>query len=307
MNCFFKYCIPVFCLQLGACQLSNPGNEQQSISQNPSPMVDHIRPHHRIRLDSVKVAGQLLTLDETVQGRLYWPDLWKGRSTADLIIHFHGDYRVAQHSIDQQQEASVLFHCSWGSGSSAYSRPIEGFGGTAFLEEVKQAVYQKAPDLQIDRIFLSGWSAGYGAIRSLIQNEELIPEIDGILLLDGMHCSYSPENRVMAKGGVLNKEQMQAFVHWAGLAVQGQKSMLITHSAIFPGTYASTTETADYILQSLSLPRRPLLKNGPMGMQQTSVAGQEKLLILSFAGNSAPDHIDHYHGLATFLSQLRSL
>ena len=48
--------------------------------------------------------------------------------------------------------------------------------------------------------------------------------------------------------------------------------MLVTHSEIFPGTFASTTETADYMLRALGLRRAPVLKWGPRGMQQLGEA-----------------------------------
>ena len=36
-------------------------------------------------------------------------------------------------------------------------------------------------------------------------------------------------------------------------------------------------------------------------MQLLSETNANKLKILGFAGNSAPDHIDHFHGLPAFL------
>ena len=36
-------------------------------------------------------------------------------------------------------------------------------------------------------------------------------------------------------------------------------------------------------------------------MQQLSRAGAGKFLILGFAGNSAPDHVDHLHALGEWL------
>jgi hypothetical protein len=81
--------------------------------------------------------------------------------------------------------------------------------------------------------------------------------------------------------------------------------MIVTHSEIFPGTYASTTETADYILAQLGLKRRAILKWGPMGVQQLSEARAGKFLLIGYAGNSAPDHVDQLHSLPVFLKWLR--
>ena len=88
-------------------------------------------------------------------------------------------------------------------------------------------------------------------------------------------------------------------------AVAGRKQLVITHSEIFPGTFASTTQTTDYLIASLGLKRQPVLKWGPGGMQQLSEARAGKLRILGFAGNTAPDHIDHFHGLKQWLKLVK--
>jgi hypothetical protein len=88
-------------------------------------------------------------------------------------------------------------------------------------------------------------------------------------------------------------------------AMAGRKRLIVTHSEIFPGTYASTTETADYLLAQLGLRRRAVLKWGPMGTQQLSEARAGKFRILGYAGNSAPDHVDQLHALPVLLKWLR--
>ena len=80
--------------------------------------------------------------------------------------------------------------------------------------------------------------------------------------------------------------------------------MLVTHSEIFPGTYASTTETADWMLGALGLTRQPTLTWGPRGMQQLSEAQAGRFALLGFAGNSAPDHVDHQHAMPELLARL---
>jgi len=64
---------------------------------------------------------------------------------------------------------------------------------------------------------------------------------------------------------------------------------------------ASTTETADYLLAQLGLKRRPTVKWGPMQMQQLSEVRQGRFLLVGYAGNSAPDHVDQLHSLPDFL------
>ena len=110
---------------------------------------------------------------------------------------------------------------------------------------------------------------------------------------------------MIEKGGVLDTTKLAEFVRFGRAAMRGDKSFVITHSEIFPGTFASTTETADYLVQALGLKRKAVLEWGPGGMQQLSEVRSGKFSILGFAGNTGPDHIDHMHGLPSFLSLLR--
>jgi hypothetical protein len=54
----------------------------------------------------------------------------------------------------------------------------------------------------------------------------------------------------------------------------------------------------------LGLKRVSVLAWGPLGMQQLSKVEQGRLAILGFAGNSAPDHVDHFHAMHHFLALL---
>ena len=81
--------------------------------------------------------------------------------------------------------------------------------------------------------------------------------------------------------------------------------MVITHSEIFPGTFASTTETTDWLLSQLEMKRHAVLRWGPMGTQQLSEVKKGKFLMVGYAGNSAPDHVDQFHSLPVYLGWLR--
>jgi hypothetical protein len=86
--------------------------------------------------------------------------------------------------------------------------------------------------------------------------------------------------------------------------VRGEKRFVVTHSEIFPGTFASTTETADWLLSALGLHRTAVLRWGPRGMQQLSEAHAGRFELLGFAGNSAPDHVDQLHAMPEFLARV---
>ena len=269
--------------------------------QFPSPMVDHIRSHERIPLKSIPIKGRVISLLGDKEGRLFLNSLGERTDSIPLLIHFHGDYRVAQEAVEQFKEPLLLLHCHWGGGSSSYGRPLISKGPDSFMEEVRKGIQDTFLNKQITTIYVSAWSAGYGAIRELIRSREVDNYLEGILLMDGLHCSYVPERRTLAEGGSLDSLAMEPFVQWAIQAKAGGKSFFITHSSVFPGTYASTTETASYLLRRMEVGRQSVLLEGPMGMQQTSTAKESGFTVLSYAGNSAPDHVDHYHAFGNFI------
>jgi hypothetical protein len=155
-------------------------------------------------------------------------------------------------------------------------------------------------------VTLVGFSAGHGAVRAILREPQHFARVDAVLLLDGMHTSYVPEGTVLATGGALDSTNLVAFRDFARAAIRGEKRFVITHSEIFPGTFASTTETADWLLQALGLHRTPVMRWGPRGMQQLSQVRAGRFELLGFAGNSGPDHIDHLHAMPELLAQTLS-
>src|SRR5205807_1110881 len=106
-------------------------------------------------------------------------------------------------------------------------------------------------------------------------------------------------------GGRVNAADLDSFVKFAREAVAGRKTFVFTHSEIFPGTYASTTECGDYLLATLSLKSRAALKQGPIGMQQLSYIRAGRLHVIGYAGNTAPDHVDHLQAMPSWIKFLR--
>ena len=151
------------------------------------------------------------------------------------------------------------------------------------------------------RLTLTAFSAGHGAIRAILRDPRHFAAVHGVLLLDGMHTSYVPEGMVLEAGGTLDTTNLTAFADFARAARRGEKRFVVTHSEIFPGTFASTTETADWLLRAVGLRRTPLLAWGPRGMQQLSETHAGRFELLGFAGNTAPDHVDHLHAMPEFL------
>jgi hypothetical protein len=226
-----------------------------------------------------------------------------------LLIHFHGEPYLPEHAAANALGHTLTATVNLGAGTAVYDR---GFRDPAVLDSLLARVAAAARnaaghDVVFGTLTLSAFSAGHGAVRALLREPRHFQRLTAAVLLDGIHTGYLPEGKVLAEGGALDTALLEPWVELGRSAIRGEKAVLITHSEVFPGTFASTTETTDWLLGALGLERKPVLAWGPAGMQQLSETRAGSLLILGFAGNSAPDHLDHLHGLTAFLRQLRVL
>lgn len=271
--------------------------EVSMLSQYPSPMVEFIRPHTRVE-EGPFVGDRSLLPGIFHRDPVLLIPASGGRDSVNLLIHFHGSEAIVGHAI-QQQRGWVGVSVHLGSGSRAYGTPLEGSGAfEALLVAIAESV-----EVPIRRVYLSGFSAGYGAVRAILRSE-YYPIIDGVLLLDGLHAGYVPDRTPLSEGGTIDDRDLIAFQRLAADAILGNKHFVITHSTVFPGTYASTTECADFLLRANGIAREPVSREGPLGMQQVAQSKSGNFQVHAFAGNTAPDHIDHLHGLFYFMELL---
>ncbi len=273
------------------------------MAQNPSPMVERTRAHGR--LPDTPPPGTRLELDAGLGTpvRLYLPP--SDRDPERLLVHFHGAAYVPEHAVhDAPGRTWALATVHLGAGSGVYDRAFaEPAAFTRLLHRVRAAVEEElGPDAAPDDVVLSGFSAGCAAIRAILRDPRAADTVDAALLLDGIHTGYLPPRTPLADGGRLDTEPLASLEAFARRALAGEKTMLVTHSEIFPGTFVSTTETADWLLDRLGLERTPVLAWGPVGMQQLSDTRAGGFRLMGFAGNTAPDHVDHFHGMAGWLS-----
>jgi hypothetical protein len=253
--------------------------------QNPSPMVEHTRAHQRLKEETAPGRREKLDL-----GTLFLP----AHSRRSILFFFHGGTWLPEMAASRNKVAVVSVQA--GAGSAAYARLFDD--PRRFLRLVAEA--ETKAGIKFDRVMLGGWSAGCGAVRQILKTPKSYARVDRTLLIDGMHTDY-----VDGKPGPLDPGNLEIWLQLARDAMAGRKRLIVTHSEIFPGTYASTTETADYLLAQFGLRRRAVLKWGPMGTQQLSETRAGRFLLVGYAGNSAPDHVDQLHSLPVFLKWLR--
>jgi hypothetical protein len=278
--------------------------------QNPSPMVERSRAHQRVprtvmagvRDSFPGPAGKFI--------QLFVPEGVKHADRLNLVVHFHGSAAfVSEYAATQLRDDHIIATVQLGSGGGLYDRLFsDPQVFDSLLTGIKRSTGRTLKrDVAFKRIILSGWSAGYGSVRAILRDSAHAEMIDGVLLLDGLHTGYIPDRKVVADGGQLDTANFPAFLRYARWAMSGRKRFLITHSEIFPATFASTTESANYMVDALGLKRQPALEWGPLGMQLTSVARSGRFEVRGYGGNAAQDHVDHLHALDYFIRAVEKL
>ena len=291
---------------LGAAQAPGSPVTPPAASQNPSPMAEETRTHERLAPKDLGGVSRSFIGPAGKPVELWMPSRAPKNDVFDLVVHFHGTAWLPEQAVAALSNQPVAVVLNLGTGSGAYDRafndaPVFDSLLSSVTREISATIGRSA---QIGRITLVGFSAGHGAVRAILREPRHFARVNAVLLLDGMHTSYVPDGTVLAAGGVLDTTNLMAFTEFARAAMRGEKKFLVTHSEIFPGTFASTTETANWLLHTLGLHRTPVLRWGPRGMQQLSEASAGSFAVLGFAGNSAPDHIDQLHAMPELLARL---
>lgn len=274
-------------------------------SQNPSPMTEATRAHERLTPAQLRGTVRSFVGPSEKPVELLVPNVTSPRDSLDLVVHFHGAAWLPHQAVASLGGDIIAAVVNLGAGSGTYHR---AFADPAVFDTLLGRMAREVSAVlgrrtRLGRVTLVGFSAGHGAIRAILREPRHFARVNVVLLLDGMHTSYVPEGTVLAAGGALDTTNLVAFTELARAAIRGEKRFVITHSEIFPGTFASTTETADWLLRALGLGRTPVLQWGPRGMQQLSETRAGRFELLGFAGNSAPDHVDHLHAMPEFLAR----
>ena len=214
----------------------------------------------------------------------------------ELLVHFHGATETAKAAFIKSDLNVVLVVVNFPGLSSAYSKPFAA-EPDLFEQILKHASTVAATSsdqspVKWQRVSVSSFSAGFGAVREILKTPKNFDRIDAIVAADSIYAGLkqdTPDRQV-------DDQNMRDFQRFAALAADSKKAFVISHSAQ-PTTYASTTETADYLLRSLSLTRDSNSSIKTDSMQQTSQASQGRFVVLGFSGESGKDHMQHLHNI----------
>lgn len=213
----------------------------------------------------------------------------------DVVVHFHGAVKTVEKSYDQAGLEAVLLVVNLGLGSGPYENQFAGRGALERQLDALETMLERhcGTEARPQRVALSAWSAGYGAVLRILRQDSSAERVDAILLSDGLHVGFEPKGARKIRSLYLDP-----MTRYAELAVQGERLFAITHSDIRTVRYASTTETADFLLASQEVGRSKSTDAPPRpSMRPRTAATQGSFHVLGFDGRTPDDHADHLYTL----------
>jgi hypothetical protein len=219
-----------------------------------------------------------------------WSNLSKGRFTApregaldptggfDLVLHFHGG-DLALRELSESGEKFVLYSLTLGPDDD-YA-PL--FAGSRLCAQLVSQIEQSLSQTHgirahARRIALTAWSAGFMAVLSTLAQPEA-QSVDAVVLIDGLHGTR----------GVL-EYPFARLVDFARRATDDQRFLLVTHSSIDPPNFASTTESAHYLINALGGRPKAVRRQDRVGLELIEYYTRGDLHVRGYAGNDKADH-----------------
>jgi hypothetical protein len=213
----------------------------------------------------------------------------------DLIVHFHGMSSVQESNIEKAHLNAAIVSLTLGFGSGPYEDAYRDPGAFARLIATSQWAMKRsgrAEGARLGRIALSSWSAGYGAVASILRQPSNANRLDALLMAEGPHSNYLDKERQHVDDAPLSK-----YLRFVKAARAGDKLFVMTHSAIHTDDYPSTTETIGELLALASVEKTPKDAAGPRGMREIYESDSGDFHVKGFEGDGVKDHVDHIRAM----------
>ena len=236
------------------------------------------------------------------------PPQWKGRGAEIPVwIHLHGAPAVLEANFAGIGAPGVLVNITLPGLSKIYADHFaEATTFPELLRELEALLRRTAPEQMwtLGKLTVSSFSAGFGGVRQLLRQPAAFDRIDALVMADSIYCGYSGD----ITRRQVDSELMSGFVRFAELAAAGKKRLLISHSRQIPEGYASTTETADYLIAKLGGERKTAESlEWPDGLKLRTQFTRAGFEVLGFDGEAPEDHMRHLRGIGAFLRRVENV
>lgn len=235
--------------------------------------------------------------------RLFIPSTYQQRpgNVADVLVHFHGDPQTFWNNAEYANLNTIIITVNYNGLSSAYSTPFSNASlFQQLLDEALTKVRQQ-PDfsdtLAWDQLGVSSFSAGYGAVREILKSANYRSQIDALLAADSLYATTAGD-------GTPLDSQMVDYKTFAGLAQDGSKTFLFSHSLVPTFTYESTEETGDELLAHLGISASPISAGGLGTLDFYRYARSGSFQLWGATGSDGEAHLAHLRYIGEFLQEL---
>ena len=174
---------------------------------------------------------------------LFIPDSWKPINRPAMTVHFHG---AAWFAIEEHLRRGIkepLLAIYLGEGSSVYQKPFEDPERWPVL---LSHVLAEIGGESISRVDMTSFSAGYGAVRELLKQPGPRAVINRLVLADSMYASFTSDTDHTPLSA-----QIEPYVQFAKLAMEGKKEFVVTCSQVPTETYANSAACAEELVKRL--------------------------------------------------------
>jgi hypothetical protein len=239
----------------------------------------------------------------TGQAQLFIPGYFvPDGDNIDVMFHMHGAYSTVENDLLLSGKNCVLINVTFNGLSGVYSsyfadQTIFRTILNSAMGKLKSLGYASNPRVRF--LCVSAWSAGYGGVRDLLNSTSYYTTINALCMLDCPYASYYPS------APTVSSTDMAPFLKFAKDAVLGNKTYFMSHTEILPITYASTSETAEYLITNVGTTRQPYSGTNAYGMIYRSKTEWNKFYIHGFQGNQAPDHNNHLYAAYLFYDYIK--
>ena len=259
-------------------------------------------PQRAIAPDKAALKGRKIPLEEGgLKFTLFVPENWQPTNRI-VTVHFHtAEWFVIQEHI-RRGAMHPLATFYLGEGSTVYRRAFED---KRRLRRVMEVIGHEL-SIEPGPIEVSSFSAGYGAVREIVKEQEYFDGIGTIVLADSMYAA-------LETNGVRRplREHIDVWAPFARAAMNGEKTFVITYSAVPTTSYASSSECARALLSTLGASEREV----PAG---SSAAASDKdfpllrradtgyLHVWGYGGTNAQAHMTHPRHVADIWKALEN-
>ena len=288
----------------GGVALGEPAERAQS------QLADRIEPvtmsPRDIRPPATPPVGERIELREgDLPFLLFLPEGWTAPTNRTrLAVHFHTADWVA---IGEHLRAGYRFPIAvllLGSGSATYRAPFTDTNRFPRLLALVAATEARrgVGEAAVQNVDVCSFSAGYGAVRELVQQPAAFARIQRIVLADSLYGGLAGGTNGSGPR-VVQTDHIACWLPFARAAVRGEKTFVFTFSEIPTPSYASTGECAAALLAALGLPLESVAPGSlPAAAEPTYPlrlrADAGRLHVWGYAGREAGAHLVHPRHLA---------